>query len=236
VLGFCGVATHVCRSHLCVRCWCGFHAGSSECASRHASLPRYSLYSTSPPAADVPSPQISLKAPTDSQHCFKEKHARFSLGLCMFRVVIRSPVFRIASCLVWLLLYAHRQRSILGAAGHIILTPANQLMEEYNSEPPEQSCLLRWTEKIASLCFGPSGDRTPYLQIRSQSPQPIAPQARAQRYVVFRFVFLASMSATRNKTCKHEMQRVVSKRDFCLSSDIHFTKICYTTVSSLSFI
>jgi hypothetical protein len=28
----------------------------------------------------------------------------------------------------WLLLYAHRHRSILGAAGHIILTPANQLM------------------------------------------------------------------------------------------------------------
>jgi hypothetical protein len=36
-----------------------------------------------------------------------------------------------ASDLVWfgLLLYAHRHRSIsLGAAGHIILTPANQLM------------------------------------------------------------------------------------------------------------
>jgi hypothetical protein len=28
----------------------------------------------------------------------------------------------------WLLLYAHRHRSALGAAGHIILTPANQLM------------------------------------------------------------------------------------------------------------
>jgi hypothetical protein len=70
--------------------------------------------------------------------------------------------------LVWLLLYAHRHRSILGAAGHIILTPANQLMEEY-SEPPEQSCLLRWTEKKASLCFGPSGDQTLYLLIRSQT-------------------------------------------------------------------
>jgi hypothetical protein len=32
--------------------------------------------------------------------------------------------------LVWLLLYTHRHRSILGAAGHIILTPANQMMEE----------------------------------------------------------------------------------------------------------
>jgi hypothetical protein len=73
----------------------------------------------------------------------------------------------IHKCLVWLLLYAHRHRSILGAAGHIKLTPANQLMEEY-SEPPEQSCLLRWTEKIGSLCFGLSGDRTPYLLIRSQ--------------------------------------------------------------------
>jgi hypothetical protein len=29
-----------------------------------------------------------------------------------------------------LLLYAHRHRSILGVAGHIILTPANLLMEE----------------------------------------------------------------------------------------------------------
>jgi hypothetical protein len=29
---------------------------------------------------------------------------------------------------VWLLLYAHRHRSILGEAGHILLTPANQLM------------------------------------------------------------------------------------------------------------
>jgi hypothetical protein len=37
----------------------------------------------------------------------------------------------ISKLLVWLLLYAHRHRSILGAAGHIIygiLTPANQLM------------------------------------------------------------------------------------------------------------
>jgi hypothetical protein len=30
----------------------------------------------------------------------------------------------------WLSLYAHRHRSILGAASHIILTPVNQLMEE----------------------------------------------------------------------------------------------------------
>jgi hypothetical protein len=81
--------------------------------------------------------------------------------------------------LVWLLLYAHRHWSILGATGHIILTPANQLIEEYNSEPPEQSCLLKWTEKLASLCFGPSGDRTPYLLIRSHSLLSIAPQARA---------------------------------------------------------
>jgi hypothetical protein len=79
------------------------------------------------------------------------------------------PVKPMVLFLVWILLHAHRLRSILGAAGHIILTPANQLMEElgpYNSE--QQSCLLRWTEKIASLCFGPSGDQTPYLLIRSQ--------------------------------------------------------------------
>jgi hypothetical protein len=28
----------------------------------------------------------------------------------------------------WLMLYAHRHRIILGAAGHILLTPVNQLM------------------------------------------------------------------------------------------------------------
>jgi hypothetical protein len=44
-------------------------------------------------------------------------------------------------------------------------------------------------------------------------------------YVVFRVVFLASVSATRNKTRKHERQRVVSKRGFCLQSDIHLTSI-----------
>jgi hypothetical protein len=33
-----------------------------------------------------------------------------------------------ASFEVWLLLYAHRHRSMLGAAGYIILTPAKQLM------------------------------------------------------------------------------------------------------------
>jgi hypothetical protein len=31
-------------------------------------------------------------------------------------------------CCIWLLLYTHRHQSMLGAAGHIILTPANQLM------------------------------------------------------------------------------------------------------------
>jgi hypothetical protein len=30
--------------------------------------------------------------------------------------------------LVWFLLYAHKHRSILGSAGHITLTPANQLL------------------------------------------------------------------------------------------------------------
>jgi hypothetical protein len=45
----------------------------------------------------------------------------------------------------------------------------------------------------------------------------------ALRHVVFRFVFLASVSATRDKTRKHEMQRVVSKRVFCLPSDIHLS-------------
>jgi hypothetical protein len=98
------------------------------------------------------------------------------LGNQMFRLSVnrqrRQRVNVLSLCdytnsLVWLLLYAHRHRSILGAAGHIILTPANQLMEEYKSEPPEQSCLLRWTEKLASLRFCPSGDRTPYLLIRS---------------------------------------------------------------------
>jgi hypothetical protein len=33
--------------------------------------------------------------------------------------------------LVWLLLYAHRHRSILGAAGHIMLTPDLVNSEEF---------------------------------------------------------------------------------------------------------
>jgi hypothetical protein len=53
-----------------------------------------------------------------------------------------------------------------------------------------------------------------------------APLYFALRHVVFRFVFLASVSATRNKTRKHEKQRVVSKRVFCLPSDIHFSLLC----------
>jgi hypothetical protein len=37
------------------------------------------------------------------------------------------------SLLFWLLLYAHRHRSILGAAGHIILTPAMGLKYAYGA-------------------------------------------------------------------------------------------------------
>jgi hypothetical protein len=36
--------------------------------------------------------------------------------------------FKMVWFLGWLLLYANRHRSILGAAGYIILAPANQLM------------------------------------------------------------------------------------------------------------
>jgi hypothetical protein len=52
-----------------------------------------------------------------------------------------------------------------------------------------------------------------------------APLHFALRRVVFRCVFLASVSATRNKTRKHKMQRVVSKRVFCLPSDIHLRNL-----------
>jgi hypothetical protein len=45
--------------------------------------------------------------------------------------VYRQSQSQFVVCLfVLLLLYALRYRSVLGAAGHIILTPANQLMEE----------------------------------------------------------------------------------------------------------
>jgi hypothetical protein len=42
------------------------------------------------------------------------------------------------------------------------------------------------------------------------------------RHFVFRFVFVDSVSATQNKTRKHEKQCVVSKHVFCLPSVIHF--------------
>jgi hypothetical protein len=48
-----------------------------------------------------------------------------------------------------------------------------------------------------------------------------APLYFASRHVVFRFVFLPSVSATRNKARKHEKHNVVSKRVFCLPSDVH---------------
>jgi hypothetical protein len=59
---------------------------------------------------------ISLKA---SLHV--QMNAKATEGLAVGKEFFFSRV-------VWLLLYAHRHRSILGTAGHIILTPANQLM------------------------------------------------------------------------------------------------------------
>jgi hypothetical protein len=74
--------------------------------------------------------------------------------------------------LFWLLLYAHRHRSIIGAAGHIILTPTNQLMEEYNSEPSEQSCLLKM-DRENSL--------TSLLPEWGSNPIPSDPQSASNR-------------------------------------------------------
>jgi hypothetical protein len=65
--------------------------------------------------------------------------ARVCVCVCLTCLRTRACVYvylRACECvcaqfgLVWfcLLLYAHRHRSILGAAGHIILTPANQLI------------------------------------------------------------------------------------------------------------
>jgi hypothetical protein len=48
---------------------------------------------------------------------------------CKARVMKKvSPPWTSHSSWFWLLLYAYRHRSILEAAGHIILTLANQLM------------------------------------------------------------------------------------------------------------
>jgi hypothetical protein len=50
------------------------------------------------------------------------------------------------------------------------------------------------------------------LHVSSGYPQPFI--SHSVYDVVFRFAFLASVSATRNKTRKHEMQRVFSKGFF----------------------
>jgi hypothetical protein len=50
------------------------------------------------------------------------------------KMVKRVSSFDLTDGLVWLLLYAHRHRSISGAAGHIMLTPANQLTTEIGVE------------------------------------------------------------------------------------------------------
>jgi hypothetical protein len=58
-----------------------------------------------------------------------------------------------------------------------ITIPENGGEGPNNSKSPEQSYLLRWTEKIASLCFCPSGSNP--IPVDPQSViQPIAPQAQ----------------------------------------------------------
>jgi hypothetical protein len=58
------------------------------------------------------------------------KNARRVIIFRLFRRRLSVGMSRVLLFFFWLLLYAHRHRSILGAAGHIILilTPANQLM------------------------------------------------------------------------------------------------------------
>jgi hypothetical protein len=56
---------------------------------------------------------------------------RFLPGLLRYNYGCVIEIYTWKHFLVWLLLHAHRHRSILGVTGHIILTPAtNQLIEE----------------------------------------------------------------------------------------------------------
>jgi hypothetical protein len=55
--------------------------------------------------------------------------------------------------------------------------------EPYNSEPPEQSCLLRWTEQIASFCFWPEWGLNPI----PSDPQSEIQDHKTARAVLFFF-------------------------------------------------
>jgi hypothetical protein len=65
----------------------------------------------------------------------------------------------------WLLLYAHRHRSISRAAGHLILTPANQLMvtglKIWSLSNPgfEQGTFDHWPTSLPSALTGPTSSR-----------------------------------------------------------------------------
>jgi hypothetical protein len=56
--------------------------------------------------------------------------------------------------LVWLLLYAHRHRKILRAAGHILLIPANQLLvmglKIWSRSNPNQRPFYNWPKALTN--------------------------------------------------------------------------------------
>jgi hypothetical protein len=59
---------------------------------------------------------------------WKEMHFIFTKAVSLSSIFWNESVHHTKTILVWLLLYAHRHQSILGMAGQIVLTPANQLM------------------------------------------------------------------------------------------------------------
>jgi hypothetical protein len=64
----------------------------------------------------------------------------------------------------WLLLYAHRHRSILGVAGHIILTPANLLMVmglkiwSLSNPGSNQRLFDHWPTSLPTALTGPTAE------------------------------------------------------------------------------
>jgi hypothetical protein len=94
-------------------------------------------------------------------------------------------------------------------------------MKEYNSKPPEQSCR---TEKIASLCFCPSGDRTPYLLIRSP-PLIDCATGSGQEFIHHRDSKISSQSLFKNMHYLSRQSQADEKQQLQLEETVSWTNI-----------
>jgi hypothetical protein len=79
-----------------------------------------------PVDAGLPFPFLCSALGYPAEYC--DGNIAYDVHVIPFSSLLFPTVAKHCQGLVWLLLYAHRYRRRLGATGHIILTPAKQLM------------------------------------------------------------------------------------------------------------